>query len=87
MVRNTRPQQVIDEVLEEVGLALGGLVVLHDVEDDFVRGLVCSLEAIRARTLRQFEDAAAQSSKEEPTVGTVRPHPAIKQFLAGIRRR
>lgn len=85
MVRNDRPRQVIDEVFEEVGLALGGLVVLHDVEDDFVRGLVQCMDAIRAKTLRRIEDQAALGDRGGFTVGQARLHPAVERFLSRLR--
>ena len=85
--RVRRPQQVIEERLRDLGLALGGLVVLNDVVDDFVRVLVRSLNAIRVRTLRRLDEEGGLGDPGEPTVGTARPHPAIQQFLARVRRR
>lgn len=86
MVKNEKVRELVDAVFEEEALALGGLIVLHDVEDDFIWGLVRSLDAIRLKALRRIEQEQGSGGETGPAVGSVRPHPAIETFLADLRR-
>ena len=52
MITKAEAQDLINGLFEEEALVLGGLVALHEVEDDLVWRLVRNLDAIRGRALR-----------------------------------
>ena len=87
MISKAEARALIDDLFEEEALVIGGLVAIQKVDDDLVWRLVRSLDAIRGRTLRRLD--------EEPSLGdveqqhqrpSVKPHPAISDFLRSLRR-
>ena len=87
MLDGKAARKVINAIFEEEALVLGGLDALHDIEDDLIWRLIRSFDAIRRKALRQIEE-------KEPNPGStpvgnskgLRPHPAIEEFLAMVRR-
>lgn len=77
MLSTAEARELIDDLFEEEALLLGGLIALHDVDDDLVWRLVRSLDAIRRKALRRL---AADAGPQTPL-----PHPAIEQFLETVR--
>jgi hypothetical protein len=75
-------KEVLDDLFEQQALALGGLVALHDPEDDLVWQLVESMDVIRGRVLRQLRDNG--SGLRHPDKAALRPHPAIQEFLSKL---
>lgn len=86
MLTKAEATDLINDVFEEEALVLGGLVALHDVEDDLVWRLVRNLDAIRGRALRSLDDSESPEAEEAgPKRPDLRPHPAIEEFLLKIR--
>jgi len=86
MITKAEAEDLINNVFEEEALVLGGLVALHDIEDDLVWRLVRNLDAIRSRTLRSLDDSDFPDADEAgPRRPDLRPHPAIEEFLRKIR--
>lgn len=86
MLTKTEAKDLINDVFEEEALVLGGLVALHDVEDDLVWRLVRNLDSIRGRALRSLDDSELPEAEEAgPKRPDLRPHPAIEEFLLRIR--
>jgi hypothetical protein len=86
MLTKAEATDLINDVFEEEALVLGGLVALHDVEDDLVWRLVRNLDAIRGRALRSLDDSEFSEAEEAgPKRPDLRPHPAIEEFLLKIR--
>jgi len=86
MLTKTEAKDLINDVFEEEALVLGGLVALHDIEDDLVWRLVRNLDAIRGRVLRSLDDSEFPDTDEPgPRRPDLRPHPAIEEFLLRIR--
>jgi len=86
MLTKAEAKDLINDVFEEEALVLGGLVALHDVEDDLVWRLVRNLDAIRGRALRSLDDSEFPDADEAgPKRPDLRPHPAIEEFLLKIR--
>jgi hypothetical protein len=80
-------RELIDEIFEEEALVLGGIVAVHDVDDDLVWRLVRNLDSIRGRALRRIAAQEPDPPDEPPRVRPdLRPHPAIEEFLLKIRR-
>lgn len=87
MIGRDEAKALIRELFEEEALVIGGLVAVHDVEDDLVWRLMKNLDVIRAKAMRRI---AAQ--EPEPAVRklasrpNLTPHPAIEDFLLNLRR-
>jgi hypothetical protein len=79
-------RELLDHVFEQEALVIGGLVALHEWDDDVVWRLIRSLDVIRGRVLRRLEEKA-RANIERPSRGPVlKPHPAIEGFLLSLRR-
>ena len=80
-------EELIDDLFEEEALVIGGLVAVHEVNDDFVWRLVKNLDVIRRKALRRLDDAAHDESHNAPRRRpNLKPHPAIEDFLLSLRR-
>jgi hypothetical protein len=87
MMSKAEVKTLILDLFREEALILGGLVAVHEVEDDMVWKLVRNLDAIRRKTLRRLEDNDPESEGSVPPKRpNIRPHPAIEQFLLGLRK-
>lgn len=87
MLDKAEARELLDEVLEELGLLVGGIVAYYGLRDDVVRHLVTTLEHLRRTFLQRIEEGSlpegAQPSPMETASG---PHPAIAAFLLSLRR-
>ena len=87
MISKDEAKKLINEVFEEEALVLGGLVAMHDIEDELVWRLARNLDLIRRKTLsrlnRSGDVETPESSNERPNL---KPHPAIEHLLINIRR-
>jgi hypothetical protein len=86
MITKTEAKELINDLFEEEALVIGGLVAVHEVEDDLVWRLLKNLDAIRRKVLRRLEDKDPEDGGREAQRPNLRPHPAIEQFLLGLRR-
>ena len=75
--------ELVDEIFEEIGLVLGGLVAVHsmDPEDDFIWRLCKSLDVIRVKALKKISPDPSPWVKEP----RLRPHPAIEELIRRCR--
>ena len=79
--------ELINALFEEEALLLGGLVAVHELDDDFVWRFIKSLDVIRDNTLRSLDDRKSTSDEATSTTGLdLTPHPAIEDFLLKLRR-
>jgi len=74
-------RELIDRVFEEEALALGGMVAVHELEDDLVWRLIRNMGVIRGRVLRELQDRPAMAANQG-----LAPHPAIEGFLTSLGR-
>jgi hypothetical protein len=80
-------RKLILDLLEEEALVIGGLIAVHDVEDEFVWRLFRSLDVIRRKALRRLNRPHRRRPAGRETEGDPRqPHPAAEEFLARLRR-
>ena len=80
-------RQLIDYVFEELALLIGGLVAYYGVRDDVVRNLVKTLDFVRGNSLRRTEEGSVVDEADHALPGsTLRPHPAIEEFLLSLRK-
>ena len=87
MIETSEARTVIDDLFEEEALVLGGLVAVHEVEDEFVWRLMRSIDVIRGKVLRRIEGRKPmENDGGEAESPRLRPHPAIEEFLTRLRR-
>jgi hypothetical protein len=79
MFDKVKVRSLINEVFEEEALLIGGLVAVHDLDDDLVWRLIRNLDVIRGKALRRLDDDDSVSGVRD------RPHPAVETFLATLR--
>ena len=87
MIGKDEVKKLINDLFEEEALVLGGLVALHDIEDELVWRLARNLDLIRRKTLSRINRSgkidSSEPSDERPNL---KPHPAIEHLLINIRR-
>ncbi|MFH1690266.1 MAG: hypothetical protein ABIE42_08515 [Candidatus Eisenbacteria bacterium] len=87
MISKAEARSLIDDLFEEEVLVIGGLVAIHDLDDDLVWRLVRSLSAIRGRVLRRLDDELSLDEMEpQEQRPKARSHPAVSEFLRSLRR-
>ncbi len=87
MMSKAEVKDLIRDLCREQALVIGGLVVVHRVDDDVVWRLVKNLDLIRRRFLRRLEDKDPDDgSGVPPRRLNLKPHPAIQDYLAMLGR-
>ncbi|RJP18956.1 MAG: hypothetical protein C4529_11880 [Deltaproteobacteria bacterium] len=87
MISKAEAKELINDLFEEEALVIGGLVAVHEMDDDLVWRLVKNLDVIRGKVLRRLEDKApADGDGSPPRRPNLKPHPAIEDFLLSLRR-
>jgi hypothetical protein len=87
MISKAEARELINDLFEEEALIIGGLVAVHQVEDDLVWRLVKNLDVIRGKVLRRLEDkSSADGDGASARRTNLKPHPAIEDFLLALRR-
>ncbi len=87
MIDTMLVKEMIRDLFEEEALVIGGLVAVHDVEDDLVWRLIRNLDVIRARVLERLESHAPAGRQADPVGDPApKPHPAVAEFLARLQR-
>jgi hypothetical protein len=78
---------MIDDIFEEEALIIGGLVAVHEMDDDLVWRLIRNLDVIRGNALRRIDDEPTlDETVPQQRRPNVKPHPAIEDFLLSLRR-
>lgn len=87
MLHETEVRDLMDDMLEELALVIGGLAACCKLRDDAVRHLVTTLADVRARFLRRLEGGApGRECQPGPEGAGPKPHPAITEFLLSLRK-
>ena len=87
MISKADAKKLINDLFEEEALVLGGLVALHDIEDELVWRLARILDLIRRKTLNRLNRSGDVDSFEpDAERPNLKPHPAIEHLLINIRR-
>jgi len=87
MISKADAKKLINDLFEEEALVLGGLVALHDIEDELVWRLARNLDLIRRKTLNRLNRSGDVDSFEpDAERPNLKPHPAIEHLLINIRR-
>lgn len=87
MISKAEARELINDLFEEEALVIGGLVAVHEMDDDLVWRLVKNLDVIRGKALRRLEGKDAEEEPRAPARRpNLKPHPAIEDFLLTLRR-
>ncbi len=87
MISKAEAREMINDLFEEEALVIGGLVAVHEVDDDLVWRLIKNLDVIRGKVLRRLEDRTLADEDRPPVRRpNLKPHPAIEDFLLSLRR-
>ena len=86
MISTADATALIEDLFEEEALVIGGLVAVHEMDDEQVWRLITHLDVIRGRVLRRLQDTAPTDGKTPRRRLTLTPHPAIENFLLSLRR-
>jgi hypothetical protein len=74
-------EAIIRDAFDDVGLVVGGIAVIHNLDDDLVWTLMKRLDRIRVRLLRSLKGASAQEAFEPGARKPPRTHAAVDEFL------
>ena len=87
MIAENDAADLINDLCEEVALAIGGLAAIYDIDEDLIWRLIKNLDAIRGKALRRVGIRDPTDAGDSPTGGSsFKPHPAIEDFLLKLRR-
>lgn len=87
MINETEARGLIDDLLEEQALVIGGLVAVHEVGDALAWKIIRAFDATRRKALRRLHERGAPEAPEpSPRPPRLRPHPAVEDFLRELRR-
>ncbi len=86
MISTADAKALVNDLFEEEALVIGGLVAVHEMDDDLVWRLMKHLDVIRGKVLRRIEDQAPADGKTPLRRPNLEPHPAIQDFLLSLRR-
>lgn len=87
MITKAEAKDLINDLFEEEALVIGGLVAIHEMDDDLVWRLVKNLDVIRGKVLRRLDDRDPDDGGASPPKRpNPKPHPAIEDFLLSLRR-
>lgn len=87
MMSRAEVKVLLRDLCREQALVIGGLVAVHNVEDDVVWRLMKNLDLIRRRFLRRLEDSDPDDGGDVPPRRlNLAPHPAIEDYLAMLGR-
>jgi hypothetical protein len=87
MMTQAETKELIADLLEEETLLIGGLLAVHEVEDDFIWGLFRNLDVVRGKFILRIEAKyPLESEVSQAREPDIKPHPAIEEFLLKLRR-
>jgi hypothetical protein len=78
-------ENLVREAFNDIALVIGGVAVLHHIDDDLTWTLMKRLDRIRVRLLRDLKGNCQADIFEPSAVTPPRVHPAVDEFL--IRNR
>ena len=84
MISTAEVKEIVRDLFEEEGLVIGGIVALHEVDDEVIWELMMDLDAIRRKVLRRLDDSDNENKPETRKLN-LQPHPAIEEFLRKVR--
>lgn len=78
-------ENLVREAFNDIALVIGGVAVLHHLDDDLTWTLMKRLDRIRIRLLRDLKGISPLDSFEPSTAKPPRVHAAVEEFLVRNR--
>jgi len=78
-------ENLVREAFNDIALVIGGVAVLHHLDDDLTWTLMKRLDRIRVRLLRDLKGVARLDSFEPSPAKPPRVHAAVEEFLVRNR--
>jgi hypothetical protein len=79
------PETLVREAFNDIALLIGGVAVLHHLDDDLTWTLMKRLDRIRVRLLRDLKGTVRLDGIEPATANPPRVHSAVEEFLVRNR--
>jgi len=80
-------EAIVRDAFDDVALVVGGVAVLHNLDDDLIWTLMKRLDRIRVRLLRSLKGSSAREEFEPNPAKPPRTHAAVDEFLSRNRIR
>jgi len=84
-VMRNDPETLIRESFNDIALLIGGVAVLHHLDDDLTWTLMKRLDRIRVRLLRDIKGIGRIDGTEQAAANPPRVHAAVEEFLVRNR--
>ena len=84
-IARNAPETLVREAFNDIALLIGGVAVLHHLDDDLTWTLMKRLDRIRVRLLRDLKGIARFDGLEPATANPPRVHAAVEEFLVRNR--
>ena len=78
-------EDLVREASNDVALVIGGVAVLHHLDDDLTWTLMKRLDRIRVRLLRDLKGISRSDGFEPSAAAPPRVHAAVEEFLVRNR--
>lgn len=72
---------LLREAFDDIALVIGGVAVIHHLDDDLIWTLMKRLDRIRVRLLRDLKGLAPRQEFEPALPKAPRVHAAVEEFL------
>ncbi len=86
MLSKQKAKSLVLRIFEEEGLVIGGLAAINKFDDGLLWRLMRNMDAILGKSLASIDNDNNRNSAYPKRGSNVRPHPAIEEFLAKIKR-
>lgn len=78
-------ESLVREAFNDIALVIGGVAVLHQLDDDLTWTLMKRLDRIRVRLLRDLKGTSRRDDFEPAVAQPPRVHAAVDEFLVRNR--
>ncbi len=78
-------ENLVRDAFNDIALVIGGVAVLHHLDDDLTWTLMKRLDRIRVRLLRDLKGISPLDGFEPPAAKPPRVHAAVEEFLVRNR--
>ncbi len=82
---NAGTESLVREAFNDIALVIGGVAVLHHLDDDLTWTLMKRLDRIRVRLLCELKGTSRRSDFEPAVAQPPRVHAAVDEFLVRNR--
>jgi len=83
--RSNDPESLVRTAFDDIALVVGGVAVIHHLDDDLTWTLMKRLDRIRVRLLRDLKGISHRDDFEPAVAKPPRVHAAVDEFLVRNR--